>query len=180
MYNVYNLQKDEESAKSILNKLIDMDSDDKKHDIASGKAYYYLGEYDNALAAFKKAVKNGEQDALYFEGMIYVAKSDYNSAKKLFKEYISKEDLTKNIDAYVQISNCLIEVEDYEQALTYVQKGLDLGETSVQKSLLKNNVIIYEKMGLYKKAYSVAGKYVKLYPDDKKMKRELTFIRTRI
>ena len=157
-----------------------MDSDDKKHDIASGKAYYYLGEYDNALAAFKKAVKNGEQDALYFEGMIYVAKSDYNSAKKLFKEYISKEDLTKNIDAYVQISNCLIEVEDYEQALTYVQKGLDLGETSVQKSLLKNNVIIYEKMGLYKKAYSVAGKYVKLYPDDKKMKRELTFIRTRI
>lgn len=180
LYNVYILQKDEESAKSILNKLIDMDSDDKKHDIASGKAYYYLGEYDNALAAFKKAVKNGEQDALYFEGMTYVAKSDYNSAKKLFKEYISKEDLTKNIDAYVQISNCLIEVEDYEQALTYVQKGLDLGETSVQKSLLKNNVIIYEKMGLYKKAYSVAGKYVKLYPDDKKMKRELTFIRTRI
>ena len=40
LYNVYNLQKDEESAKSILNKLIDMDSDDKKHDIASGKAYY--------------------------------------------------------------------------------------------------------------------------------------------
>ena len=180
LYNVYTLQKDADSAKSILNKLIDMDSGDKKHDIASGKAYYYMGEYDNALEAFKKAVKNGEQDALYFEGMTYAAKSDYDSAKKIFKEYISNEDLTKNIDAYVQISNCLIEVEDYEQALSYVQKGLELGKTSVQKSLLKNNVIIYEKMGQYKKAYSVSEKYVKMYPDDKQMKRELKFIRTRI
>lgn len=180
LYNVYNLQGDKEAAVNILNKLIDMDSDDKKHDIASGKAYYYLEEYDNALSAFKKAVKDGSDEALYYTGLTYVAKSDYNSAKKQFKEYISNENSAKNPDAYIQISNCLIEVQDYEQALNYVNKGLALGTTTAERSLLKNSVIIYEKMGQYKKALNAAKKYVKSYPDDKSMRRELSFIKTRI
>ena len=180
LYNVYKLQENDEAAVNILNKLIDMSSDDKKYYIASGKAYYYLEEYDNALSAFKKAAENGENEALYYEGLTYVAKSDYDSAKKQFKEYISKEDSAKNPDAYIQISNCLIKAEDYEQALSYVNKGLELGETAAERSLLKNSVIIYEKIGEYKKALNAAKKYLKSYPGDKDMKRELSFIRTRI
>lgn len=180
LYDVYNLQGDNEAAVNILNKLIDMKSDDKKHDIASGKAYYFLGEYDNALSAFKKAEKDGETDALYYEGMIYAAQSDYDQAKKQFKEYIKKEDSAKNPDAYVQISNCLIEMEDYEQAINYVNKGLNLGATTAEKALLKNSVIIYEKRGQYKKAVNTAKKYIKKYPDDKDMRKELSFIKTRI
>ena len=180
LYNVYSKQNNEEAAVNILNKLIDMDGDETKHDIASGKAYYYLGEYENALKYFDKAEKNGLEEALYYKGLIYVAQSDFDSAKNQFESYIKKENASKNSDAYNQISNCLIEMEDYEQALSYVNKGLELGTTAAEKSLLKNNVIIYEKMGKYKKALTAAKKYIKSYPDDKDMKKELSFIRTRI
>ena len=180
LYNVYKLQNNQEAAVSILNKLIDMDIDGKEHDIASGKAYYYLGEHDNALKAFEKAEKNGADEALYYKGLIYMAKSDYDSAKNQFEEYISKESSSRNPDVYIQISNCLIEMEDYKQALNYVNKGLELGNAVAEKSLLKNSVIIYEKMGKYKKALNVAKQYMESYPDDKAMKKELSFIRTRI
>ena len=41
-------------------------------------------------------------------------------------------------------------------------------------------VILYEKTGNYKDALKCAREYVKTYPDDKEMKKEVRFIKTRI
>ena len=46
--------------------------------------------------------------------------------------------------------------------------------------LLKKQVILYEKTGNYKDALKCAREYVKTYPDDKEMKKEVRFIKTRI
>ena len=40
-------------------------------------------------------------------------------------------------------------------------------------------VTLYEKTLDYDKAYEAAVDYTKLYPDDKKMAREVTFLKTR-
>lgn len=180
LYRVYNFQNDRESATNILNKFIDMSSSDEKKAVATGKAYYYLEEYDDALTFFDKAEKNGEEDAVYYKGLIYMMKGDNESALKQYMAYESKDIPDKNNDVYNELAKCFMQSDDYKQALVYVKKGLAKGTTSVEKALLKKQVILYEKMGKYKIALRCARKYVSAYPADKDMKKELTFIKTRI
>ena len=69
---------------------------------------------------------------------------------------------------------------NYENAQNYIDKGIKLGNTSGIRMLSRNSVILYEKMGQYKKAKRAAKQYLKKFPSDKDMEKELAFINTRI
>lgn len=180
LYQVYCLQNDKEAAVNILNKFIDMGSSEEDMYVATGRAYYYLEEYDESLKYLDKAEKDGRDEALYYKGLVYMEKGDNQSALKQYMAYEAKEIPDKINDVYNQLAKCFMQSDDYKQALAYVKKGLDKGNSSVEKSLLKKQVILYEKMGKYKIALRCAKKYINLYPDDENMKKELSFIRTRI
>ena len=184
LYNVYKLKKDNDSATGILNKVIDMVASDESMYIPAGKAYYYQGKYDDAMEMFNSAEKNGEADAIYYKGVVYAKKGDNKSALKQYKKYADKESAlakaTKKSDVYDKIAKCYMLEEDYDNALLYVRKGLKADDQTAGVKLLKKQVILYEKTGNYKDALKCAREYVKTYPDDKEMKKEVRFIKTRI
>ena len=184
LYNVYKLKKDNDSATGILNKVIDMVASDESMYIPAGKAYYYQGKYDDAMEMFNSAEKNGEADAIYYKGVVYAKKGDNKSALKQYKKYADKESAlakaTKKSDVYDKIAKCYMLEEDYDNALLYVRKGLKADDQTAGVKLLKKQVILYEKTGNYKDALKCAREYVKKYPDDKEMKKEVRFIKTRI
>ena len=78
-----------------------------------------------------------------------------------------------------EIIETLIKEEKYEDALSYVLKGLALEDVSAMKQLMLKKVTLYEKTVDYNKAYEAAVEYTKLYPEDKKMAREVVFLSTR-
>lgn len=180
LYRAYKSQGDESSANKALENIISLDSDDGDVLMQQGKAYYYMSDYDNASSKLELAVKKGNQEALYYQGMIKMGEKDYYGAVDLFKMYLRDNTSLDIPEVYNQIAGCYIETGDYKEAQNYINEGLSLGNTSAVQMLRKNQVILYEKSGSYKKAAKEAKEYIKSYPADKGMKKELNFIRTRI
>lgn len=180
LYNVYTRLGDNAKAEEILNKLAGMEAKTAEEVMQLGRMYYYKGDYKNAVANLGKAAKDGCNEALYYLGAVYMAEGDYSQAAGQFNEYINKGAQEKAPEAYNQMAGCYIELGDFESASGCIDKGLSLGISSADIQLLKNRVILYERMGKYKKAKKSANLYLKKFPSDKDMEKELGFIKTRI
>ncbi len=179
LYNVYVLQNDTTNSEKVLDDIIEKKAETAEDTMQTGKAWYYKGDYDKAQEYLQKAQKDGCKEAVYYQGLVLMANSDYDGAKEKFDEYI-KSNLTMNrANAYNQAAGCLMELENYKEAMKYITNGLKMGATEAERMLLKNQVILYEKENDYANAKTVAETYIKKYPDDKKMKKELRFIKTR-
>ena len=61
-----------------------------------------------------------------------------------------------------------------------MEQGLDLGVTMAYQNLLRNRVILLERMGKMRQAKELAAEYLQTYPYDKEMAKEAKFIATRI
>ncbi|MCX4327353.1 MAG: tetratricopeptide repeat protein [Lachnospiraceae bacterium] len=180
LYNVYTRTGDNEKAEEILNKVADIKAKTAEDVMQKGRMYYYKGDYKNAVAELQKAAKDGCNEALYYIGAVYMAEGDYKQAAGQFNLYIVKGAAKKAPDTYNQMAGCYIELGDFESASGCIDKGMSLGISSAGIQLLKNRVILYERMGKYKKAKKSANLYLKKFPGDKDMEKELIFIKTRI
>ena len=180
IYEIYTRLGDNRKAEDILKKLEGMEMETAEEIMQLGRMYYYKGDYKNAKTSLEKSVKGGCNEALYYTGMVYMAEKDYNTAISRFKEYVSTGSTEKAPEAYNQIAGCYIELEDFENASAYIDKGMDFGITNAGMVLGRNRVILYERTGRYKKAKKAASLYLEKYPGDKEMEKELGFIKTRI
>jgi len=143
------------------------------------KAQYFSGEQDTALAGLMSAAENGYDDAYYYIGEIYHARSNYGEAVYHYKQYIAGSG-AKDAAAYNQMAICLMKQEYFEDALEAVRAGQELSDTLHMKQLLFNEVVILEKTGEYNTAYERAVEYRNRYPEDTKIRRELEFLATRV
>jgi tetratricopeptide (TPR) repeat protein len=75
-------------------------------------------------------------------------------------------------------------MEDYDQALPYLEEGISLykntRQNNVMRVLQKNEIIVYEYLGMFDKALNKLQAYVATYPKDEEAKRELAFIKSRL
>lgn len=180
MYEIYMRLGNISKAEDILKNISEMEMETAEEIMQLGRMYYYKGDYKNAKTNFEKSIKDGCNVALYYMGMVYMAEKDYNTAISRFKEYTGTGSTEKAPDAYNQIAGCYIELGDFENASAYIDNGIDYGVTNAGMVLGKNRVILYERMGRYKKAQKAAKLYLEKYPNDKGMEKELGFIKTRI
>ena len=104
--------------------------------------------------------------------MNQVGISSSTVAKMTNDELVSLKVLEKICEIYV-------DQKDYDNALVYIQKGIEQGGES-KASFMYGKIVIYENAQEYDKAYEAAKKYVELYPDDEAGKKEYTFLSTRI
>ena len=74
----------------------------------------------------------------------------------------------------------MMEQEAYEKAQDYLNQGMERGMTEAEPGLQKSQVILYEKQKKYEEALETAREYVKRFPGDGEMKKELSFIKTRM
>lgn len=143
------------------------------------KAQYFDGDYDTALVGLSEAAENGYEDAQYYIGEIYKARSNYGEAVYHYQLYIGGAG-AKDAAAYNQMAICLMKQEKYEEALDTVLAGQKLSDTLHAKQLFFNEIVIYEKMGEYNTAYERAAAYIRQYPEDENIQKELEFLSTRV
>jgi tetratricopeptide (TPR) repeat protein len=139
-----------------------------------GMAYYYLGDLDNAMVCLSRAVSMGYTKAAEQLGNIYFETGDIPGAKSMFNDILSSgEDAAM---AYNGLAMCSMEEEDYESALVYIDLGLKCEDPKAEKSLLFNEIVVYEKMLDFDTAGEKAREYMEKYPSDETMKNELKFL----
>lgn len=180
MYNIYIGMGDNTNAEKAIKNVTDIKAETAEEMLQLGRAYYYKGDYAAASSNLDKSLDKGCKEALYYLGMVLMAENDYTAAAGKFQEYIGQGNGSNIAQAYNQAAGCYIEMEDFESAQSYIDKGLASGVSGTYKILGKNQVVLYERMKKYKKAKETAEKYLQKFPGDEDMQKELLFIDTRI
>lgn len=174
MYNAFLEAGYKDRAESYLKRLINANNAD---DFLIGKTYYIFGNYDLAETFLEQASDAGKKEANYFLALTYEAEEKYTEADDLYRDFISKNPTDGNI--YNQYGAYLINRKQYENALVYIETGLDCAKEPAKKALLYNQAICYEYTGDFSKAYELLEKYVSQYSNDADAYKEYTFLKSR-
>lgn len=170
---------DTAAAKEVLAEAAAIEAKTGEDEYQLAKVHYYQEEYDKALSELNDGFAHGFVEAYYYIGEIYRIKKDYPKAIYYYENYIKGDNLLSP-NAYNQIAVCEMKVGDYEAALNYLEKGLAFHYAGMQKTLLRNEIITYEKLGNYQKAKEKTEEYLSLYPNDEETLKEAAFIDTRL
>ncbi len=153
-------------------------SGDKEMDkYASGRIYFYLGEYQNAYLDLEEAREKGGVESYLYLGRAYEATGDYNYAANVYNSYLEKNE--GNAEMYNQLGLCEMTRGEYQKALEAFQAGMQLENTTMMQILAFNEIVAYERLGEYAQAYILLGNYLNNYPDDQQAGREYEFLSTR-
>ena len=155
---------------------------------AWGNVYYRLGENDNALKYYKKALDVKEKvlgkehtetaHSYFFVGFIYERLGDFNNAFEYYKQDLDiKEKVLGKTHPHTAISYNIIgsvcsKHNDYDKALKYHQKALDIQENILGKehpdTVSSYNALAWtcHLMSKYEEALPWAEKAVDAFPQN--------------
>lgn len=179
-YQVLMAQGKDADGETLLNEALNIaSSDTPEQKFQKAKIYYFLGDYDTAMTELTSAGEAGYTESYQYLGNIYLEKNDITNAIYYFELYLEKTN-NKNISqVYNQIAYCYIKEENYEEALSYINKGLKNATAENEQELRKNEIIAYEKMGDVELALEKMESYITDYPDDQEAARDYIFLQTR-
>ncbi len=166
----------EEDGKGYLRAVLNNAEKDMDDHIV-GKIYYYLGEYQNAYLTLEEAKQDGNIESYLYLGKAYEATGDYNYAVNVYNSYLSKYE--GNAQLYNQLGLCELSRGEYQNALEAFQAGMQLENVNIMQTLSFNEIVAYEYLGEFDRAYVLLENYLKNYPDDAVAKREYDFLSTR-
>lgn len=144
---------------------------------ASGRIYYYLGEYQRAYLDLEEAREKGGVESYLYLGKAYEATGDYNYASSVYNSYLEKNE--GNAEIYNQLGLCEMTKGEYRKALEAFQAGMKLQNVTMMQTLSFNEIVAFEHLGDYRQAAILMENYLKNYPDDAQAKREYEFLSTR-
>lgn len=164
-------------AKDYLQKALEIKATDKEHYRQRGRIYIILGEYAAAKEELSKAQNLGDEESKLYMAQVLELEGNYEAATGIYENYAKIHEE----DAYAceRLARVFMEDGRYEQALIYVEQAKKAGELSDEATLLKCEIIIYEKVGNYEKARELLGAYLEKYPLDATAQKELMFLQTR-
>lgn len=180
LYELYMSQGQEDAANEVLNQLITISSKKATNLMVIGRAYYYKGDTDKAIEYLEMSYDANCKESSYYLGIVQADLKDYDNAQKSFEKYIKENKTDFNVDVYNQLASLYMEEGEYAKAQSAITKGLSCGNSSARQMLQKNQVLLYERQKKNDKAKEAATEYIKLYPNDAGMQKELEFIDTRI
>jgi tetratricopeptide (TPR) repeat protein len=166
-------------AKKVLDQAAEIEVKTKADSFSLAKIHFYQGLYDQAFPELSESFANGFVDAYFYIGEIYSYKKDYSTAKYYYEKYIEEGGIDIP-EVYNQLASCLIKMEEYEQAIAYLETGIAFAHNDIIRVLLKNEIIVYEKLGDFEKALSKLQSYIAANPNDDDAKREKTFLLSRL
>lgn len=170
---------DEVAAQEVLAKAEAINTKEKDS-YNMGKLFYYQGNLDKAKEEFTQAIELGQTSAYFYLGEISEKEKDYKQGIINYELFIGNDKNSKPGIVYNQLGVCYIQEGDFAKALEYIQKGIGLNDHSIMKALQYNEVVAYERLIMFDKAFDKAKEYIKQYPDDKLMLKEMEFIKTRL
>ncbi|MCI9338158.1 MAG: tetratricopeptide repeat protein [Lachnospiraceae bacterium] len=144
---------------------------------ASGRIYFYLGDYQKAYLDLEEAREKGGVESYLYLGKAYEATGDYNYASSVYNSYLEKNE--GNAEIYNQLGLCEMAKGEYGKALEAFQAGMQLQNVTMMQTLSFNEIVAYEHLGNYRQASILMENYLKNYPDDAQARREYEFLSTR-
>ncbi len=160
-----------------LEEALDIDPGNGEDYYHRGRIYYYLEDYKNAEEALKTSADKGYSTAQLYLGRVYLAAGDTQKAKENYEQCLDVKELTAG--AYGGLAYCSVLEEDYDSALSYIQKGLEQDDQDENQALLFNQIVVYERMADYDTAKEKISQYLEQYPADEDAIRENYFLETR-
>lgn len=173
------LMKDEEARKA-LEQVVQIKVKTGADSCFQGRAYQQLGDKEKAKNCFEEAAKKEYADAYFYLGSMLQEEKEFDSALENYNRYVDLLKEKSGGAVYNQMALCQAAKGDYESALKSVETGLAKKDADIMKELMRNQVVITEKTGDFASAKTLAGDYLKQFPDDEEMEQELAFIKTRV
>ena len=180
-YETYMQAGQTDAATETLNKLTSMHGSDAREKMQIGRAYICLGRNDEAKEFLEDSKKGKCVEANFYLGKIEQSNGNYEQARNYYETYLQECKAVVSLpQVYGELAGCYIELKDYDKAERYLEQGLDMGVTQAYQDLLRNQVILLERMGKMEQAQEKAKDYMKAYPQDSAMAKEAEFIATRV
>ncbi len=155
-----------------------MELNTKLSSYQKGRLYFCMGDYEQAKQNLEQAIKEkGDSEAILYLGRTYEALGDMNYAASLYRAYLETDP--GNAMVLNQLGICLMNLSDYSAALDAFNKGVEIGDQSMDQSLRFNQITAYEHLGDFERAKNLMRDYLERYPDDEAAIRENEFLATR-
>lgn len=171
---------DYSDAMSTYDLLIKEDKKDWQAYFLRGCVYLQQEFSESAIQDFEQAVSLNEDDVELYIGI-------YNNLKAADMGDEAEAYLDKAVEiggdnaVSLNLLGCAaMENEDYEQALSYFESAMDIDDGSLEQSLCRNLIAVYEYMGDFQMAYDQMEVYVSEHPEDEDAARDLEFLKTRV
>ncbi len=179
LYGIYEAYeaKGSDTGHAYLEKIIEKKGDSAEELYVKGKAYYKMGDVEQAIKTLKKSAKKEEWQALFYMGYVYEQQGDYETAIQNYNSYKEKVGLT--FGEYTTVAECMLKAGKYEAALELNQYMRESAGKSELQDLKFEEIVIYEKSGDYSTARNKAEAYVMEYPEDAEGQKEYQFLLTR-
>lgn len=174
IYETYNSVGLEADGAQYLKAAVQIDAQEAEDYTLIGKAYNYLGDYENTCSSLNMAIELGDQDAVYMLADVYLEAGKISEARQLYNQQLSEGG--NDALSYNGLTLCSIAEGDYDGALVYLELGLGCADESTRSYLLYNEIVIYEKKLDFDTAAEKARIYSEAYPHDETIKDELRFL----
>ncbi|MFI3300883.1 MAG: tetratricopeptide repeat protein [Candidatus Gastranaerophilales bacterium] len=133
------------SAKEEFKKVINLDSSYYQAYNALGKAYYNLGDYENALTFFNKTLELNSDFAPAYDnvGLIYIIKNNQNEARINFEKAIALNPLGSTTMYHLAQLNAVN--GNYSEALQYINESLAINPNSSPAYSLQGQIYLEQQ-----------------------------------
>ncbi len=167
-----------DEASQYLEQGLKIKGDDALSCLSRGRLYLASGAYDQATIELEDALKKEEPEANFYLGETARVQGDNEKAKEYYEAYA--KDHAKDARTLYALGKIAFEKEDYEQAASYFQKGLECPDIIAVKSRLwAGKIAAMEHQGDFSGARREMEAYLECYPNDEQAKRECEFLKTR-
>ena len=168
----------EESAENILNralKLSDSSVSDYKY---RGMIYYIIGDYNKAITEYQKISENEKNSEIcIYEGIAFEAIGDLDNASDFYEAAVEKGG--GDAALFYEIAVCHMNLEHYDDAIYYITRGIETGDTEYKEKLMYLEIICYEYSNKYGSAVESVNSYIENFGSSEELEHELAFLRTR-
>lgn len=178
-YAILLQQGDSTGAEEVLKNALAIKTDSKEDYYNVAILHFYQGNNDVAKGELATAIENGFTGAYFYLGEIAMSEKEYETAVSNYEQYIQNTPNLKSAVVYNQLGEAYLQSENYEQALKAFEEGIKLNDSTIMQPLKYNEIIALEHQGDFEQAYKKAKKYLKEYPEDEGMTKEIEFLKTR-
>lgn len=139
---------------------------------------YDKGDYVSTVAAMSDGVDKGYTQLCLYLADCYDHQRDYEKMKEACDRYVSFYALNPYI-CYKYATYFIIN-DDYNQAINYINQGISISDGEVKQALCYAEIMCYEKLGNFDKAYSLAQSFQLNYPEDIQGQNIIDYLDTRV
>lgn len=176
VYQAFQDADQQEKADAAIEQALSFEEESEEDLCRKGYICYLLDDTQQANTYLAKAIEEGSDQAVLYQGMIYAQTGQREEAVSMFDRYAEEhaDDPEEMLDLAAAAKGGGL----YEEAIRYYSALREMEDADGQ-AVLKGLIASYEGSGDYETAYTLLEEYLQSWPDDEAAQKEMTFVQTR-